>query len=208
MKAILKNDWYSVRYLILILTLMSVLSSWLNSITPEEGFFSLASPLIYAGFIPPALYMIDDRSKWGRFSAGLPGRRSDYIHAKYIIVVVSVIVVMAVTIICYLIRIFNIEKNELNEQLPVLVLGFSASLIMCSVLLPVTAAFGSKAGVVTFFITITLCGVIVGYCEAMIENGELSVPDFRHSLICFGAAAIIYGLSWLTSVQIYNHKEL
>ena len=208
MKAVLKNDWYSVRYLILILIVISVFSSWLNCVTPEEGCFNRASPLIYAAFLPPALYMMDERVKWGRFAAALPGKRCDYVNSKYISVIFSLIADMTVMTICHFIIKLSIEKNDPIEHLPVLVLGLSASLIMCSILLPITTAFGSKAGIVSFFITITLCGVVAGYYDAMIEDGNASLPDFGQGMIFLGAAAIIYILSWLISVLIYNHREL
>ena len=130
MKAVLKNDWYSIRYLILILMFISVFSSWLNSVTLEEGFFSMASPLIYSTFLPPALYMIDERSKWRCFASALPGKRSDYIHSKYISVIISLIVVMIIMVVCHLIT--SADRIQNGEQLPILLLGFSVSLISFS----------------------------------------------------------------------------
>lgn len=198
MKAVLKNDWYAVRNPLLILLLISVFSSWLKTLSPEESF---ASPLLYSAFLPPALYMIDERSKWGRFASALPGKRGDYIHSKYTSVGVSLLAVLAVTGICELIIAAKAQQSAL-------ILAFSAALVMCSILLPFTTAFGSKAGVAAFFVTITLCGVVVGYSDAMIEDGKASPPSLPQSLIFLLAAVITYGLSWLVSLQIYKRKEL
>ena len=206
MKAVLKNDWYSIRYLILTLMFISVITSWLYSTAPEEGYFIIALPLIYASFLPPVFYLIDERVKWGRFASALPGSRSEYIHSKYISVIVSLTAIMIVTVIYHLIT--AVDRTQYGEQLPVLVLGFSASLISCSILLPVTLAFGSKAGIVTVFVNMTLYGVVAGFCDGMIENGELSIPDLIQSLIFLGAAVVFCILSWLISILIYNHKEL
>ncbi len=208
MKAALKNDWYLLRYLLPIILLISVLSVWIYTITPDEVFLSLAFPLLFTSFIPTALYLTDERSRWGGFLVGLPGRRSAYIHAKYITGIMSIIIVFAVSVICNCLGIVVTGKNELNEQVTVFMLGFSAAVIMCSVFLPIMTRFGARVGIVVYFIMMFLLGIISGYFEAMIEDGEAAVPGFIFSLTVMGTAVIVYLLSWLVSLHIYKHKDL
>ena len=208
MKAALKNDWYSLRFMLLIMSILCVLLVEVYTITPSDGFFEIASPILYTAFIPIALYMIDERSKWGSFAAGLPGKRSAYIHAKYIAGIVSILLAMAVSIICCLVRVFVTGQNETDGQIPVFMLGFAAALMMCSVFLPSVTRFGARIGIILYLILITLCGIIAGYMEAMMEDGELAAPDYYFSLPVVGAAVIIYLLSWLITLQIYKNMEL
>ena len=56
--------------------------------------------------------------------------------------------------------------------------------------------------------TLIVLGIISGYFEAMIEDGEAAVPGFIFSLTVMGTAVIVYLLSWLVSLHIYKHKDL
>lgn len=208
MKAALKNDWYFLRYLLPILLFISVLSAVTYNLPPDEGYYSLAAPLLYASCIPAALFLLNERSRWGSFFAALPGKRSAYINAKYIAAFISLIFVMAVLVISYIINVFVSGHNEINREMPMLLIGFSVSLFLCSMFLPIITRFGARVGIVIFFVMIFLCGIMAGFYEGMIEFGDISAPDILFGIVSFGAALILYALSWMISLLIYKNKEL
>lgn len=208
MKAALKNDWYFLRYLLPILLFISVLSAVTYNLPPDEGYYSLAAPLLYASCIPAALFLLNERSRWGSFFAALPGKRSAYINAKYIAAFISLILVMAVLVNSCIIYVFVSGHNEMNKEMPMLLIGFSVSLFLCSMFLPIITRFGARVGIIIFLVMIFLCGIAAGFYEGMIEFGEVSAPDITSGITAVGVAAVIYLLSWLISLWIYKNKEL
>ena len=208
MKAALKNDWYFLRFLMPILVIFSVLSTVTYNLPPDEGYYSFAAPLLYASCIPAALFLLNERSKWGSFFAAMPGKCSAYIHAKYTATILCLIFVLAVLVICCIFNVFAAGQNEMNDQLQMLLIGFSVSLCLSSVFLPIITCFGARVGVVIFFIMMFLCGIVAGFYDGMIEFGEVSSLDIPSGVTAVGAAFILYILSWLISLRIYQHKEL
>lgn len=208
MKAALKNDWYYLRFLLPILLIFSVLSTVTYNLPPDEGYYSLVSPLLYASCIPAALFLLNERSRWGSFFAAMPGKRSAFIHAKYIAAFLSIIFVMAVLVISCIINVFANGHNEMDKEMPMLLTGFSVSLCLCAVFLPIITRFGAKVGVVIFFIMMFICGIAAGFYEGMIEYGEIAAPDIPFGIASVGAALILYALSWIISLMIYKNKEL
>ena len=208
MKAALKNDWYYLRFLLPILLIFSVLSTVTYNLPPDEGYYSLVSPLLYASCIPAALFLLNERSRWGSFFAAMPGKRSAFIHAKYIAAFLSIIFVMAVLVISCIVYVFASGNNEMDKEMPILLTGFSVSLFLCSMFLPIITRFGAKVGVIIFFIMMFICGIAAGFYEGMIEYGEIAAPDIPFGIASVGAAIIIYLISWLLSFWIYKSKEL
>ena len=96
----------------------------------------------------------------------------------------------------------------MDKEMPILLTGFSVSLFLCSMFLPIITRFGAKVGVIIFFIMMFLCGITAGFYEGMIEYGEIAAPDIPFGIASLGAAIIIYLLSWLLSFWIYKSKEL
>ena len=208
MKAALKNDWYYLRFLLPILLLFSVLSTVTYNLPPDEGYYSLAAPLLYTSCIPAALFLLNERSRWGSFFAALPGKRSAYINAKYIAAFISLIFVMAVLVISFTINVFASGHNEMDKEMPMLLTGFSVSLFLCSMFLPIITRFCARVGVIIFFIMMFICGIAAGFYEGMIEYGEIAAPDIPFGIASVGAALILYALSWIISLMIYKNKEL
>ena len=208
MKAALKNDWYYLRFLLPILLIFSVLSTVTYNLPPDEGYYSLVSPLLYASCIPAALFLLNERSRWGSFFAAMPGKRSAFIHAKYIAAFSSLTFVMAVLVISCTINVFAAGHNGMDKEMPMLLTGFSVSLFLCSVFLPIITRFGAKVGEVIFFIMMFICGIAAGFYEGMIEYGEIAAPDIISGITAVGAALILYALSWIISLMIYKNKEL
>lgn len=114
MKTNLKNDIYYIRFIIPIFLFSSFVYTCIHKEGQSEMLFELALPMIYAAATPVIMYFTDERSRWISFSAGLPGRRFGYIHAKYISSGSLLLTVMAASVICLML----IKNNELNTQMP------------------------------------------------------------------------------------------
>ena len=208
MKANLKNDWYVLRFIPLIMIFFSGVLTLMGTRFEYSGFTGSVLPMVYTACTPIILFINDERSKWARTAAALPGNRRNYIHSKFISGIICFIYVIVISLGFYVLKDFLTGRNEVIEQLPFFMLGFAASVFMFSVFLPIIVLFGVKGGTVAFFILVTLYSVVVGYIEAMIEDGESAMPDIYFSLPYIGVSAVIFILSWLISLLIFKHKDL
>ena len=200
MKGLILKDLYMVKaYLRAFLILMAGFIV-MSAFSAENAFF-LFYPAILAGSMPFTLIAYDERSKWNQYCGVLPVSRKAVVSARYIIALGFFLAVFILTAILQLFSpIFTPQSYAANLCLLV-VMG----LLTPTVLLPLTFRFGVEKGRLFYY-------VIIGVFCALSATAA-NISDFYVRLptaplfILPVLTLVLFAVSWLISIRIYERKE-
>ena len=200
MKGLLLKDYYmTVKYcrmLILMVLIFAAVSAVSNSI------FLISSPFIIAGVLPVSLYAYDEKSGWCSYADAMPYSRAQQVSAKYISALVFICLVM---LICTVGK--AITGDSFIEDFSLLVMLCGTGLLSAAVLLPFVLKFGSEKGRWAYYAVIIIACVIAA---AVFDTGSavaLELTGTAAACILAGCV-LLFGLSWLLSIKIYEKREL
>ena len=200
MKGLLLKDYYmTVKYcrmLILMVLIFAAVSAVSNSI------FLISYPFIIAGVLPVSLYAYDEKSGWCSYADAMPYSRAQQVSAKYI---------SALVFICLVLLICTVGKaltgDSFIEDFSLLVMLCGTGLLSAAVLLPFVLKFGSEKGRWAYYAVIIIACVIAA---AVFDTGSavaLELTGAAAACILAGCV-LLFGLSWLLSIKIYEKREL
>lgn len=200
MKGLLLKDYYmTVKYcrmLILMVLIFAAVSAVSNSI------FLISYPFIIAGVLPVSLYAYDEKSGWCSYADAMPYSRAQQVSAKYISALVFICLVM---LICTVGK--AITGDSFIEDFSLLVMLCGTGLLSAAVLLPFVLKFGSEKGRWAYYAVIIIACVIAA---AVFDTGSavaLELTGTAAACILAGCV-LLFGLSWLLSIKIYEKREL
>ena len=200
MKGLLLKDYYmTVKYcrmLILMVLIFAAVSAVSNSI------FLISYPFIIAGVLPVSLYAYDEKSGWCSYADAMPYSRAQQVSAKYISALVFICLVM---LICTVGK--AITGDSFIEDFSLLVMLCGTGLLSAASLLPFVLKFGSEKGRWAYYAVIIIACVIAA---AVFDTGSavaLELTGTAAACILAGCV-LLFGLSWLLSIKIYEKREL
>jgi hypothetical protein len=169
----------------------------------ENGFFTIY-PMIIGMIIPVSLISYDERFKWHVACDAMPVSREMAVSSKYLLTLLSVLVVGALSMLAQGIRLSRVGELSALWELPGLLLPIG--LIAPALLLPAIFRLGVERGRIFYFV---LVGVV---CAAGVMLGTgtraaLRVQGISAPLLCL-ASVVIFALSWLLSIFLYQRREL
>ena len=200
MKGLLLKDYYmTVKYcrmLILMVLIFAAVSAVSNSI------FLISYPFIIAGVLPVSLYAYDEKSGWCSYADAMPYSRAQQVSAKYISALVFICLVM---LICTVGK--ALTGDSFIEDFSLLVMLCGTGLLSAASLLPFVLKFGSEKGRWAYYAVIIIACVIAA---AVFDTGSavaLELTGAAAACILAGCV-LLFGLSWLLSIKIYEKREL
>ena len=200
MKGLILKDLYMakshLRFFILLIFGFVLLATF-----SSENTFFLFYPAILAGTVPFSLLAYDEQSKWNQYCATLPVSRKTIVSARYVTACIFFFpVLLLIALLQPFSPSFHAESYVLNLSL-LIVMG----LLTPTVLLPLTFRFGvDKGRLFYYFIIGSFCALSVTAANISELAGKVSaVPVFVLPI----AVIILFILSWLLSIRIYERKE-
>lgn len=207
MKGLLLKDLYMTRkyfrsfaLLIAVFLVCSVFSDTIS--------FMVLYPCVLAGMIPVNLMSYDSQSRWEEYAGALPYTRAQLVSAKYLLGLVSILTVLALTGICQGLRMVLEGSFLWQELLPLLAMLLVLSLVTPALSMPLLFRLGVEKGRLIYLVFIGVaCGgsVFLGMAVPAFALG--SVLAGLLPLMCLAAAGL-YGISWYVSVRFYQKREL
>lgn len=200
MKGLLLKDYYmTVKYcrmLILMVLIFAAVSAVSNSI------FLISYPFIIAGVLPVSLYAYDEKSGWCSYADAMPYSRAQQVSAKYISALVFICLVM---LICTVGK--ALTGDSFIEDFSLLVMLCGTGLLSAAVLLPFVLKFGSEKGRWAYYAVIIIAFVIAA---AVFDTGSAlgSMLIVNAAAYILAGCVLLFGLSWLLSIKIYEKREL
>lgn len=170
----------------------------------------LILPMIFSAFALGSV-MRDEQSRWRQYSIAMPYGRKEYVLAKYLAQILSLLI--SIVIITVLWGISSVKMGFFDKEL-LTVLLLSAcvvGIVYPLIMFPITMAFSSNTSRLFFLI---LNGFIGGLGGTTLSNDRFIntvLTSKITSLTPFVILAVIvalYLLSWGLSIKIYEKRDL
>ena len=209
MTGLVYKDLMVMKKTLLIYVIIGAFYGYLDISNGRTGMM-FAMLLITSTMVPISAIAYDERCKWDKLVNTAPVSRKEVIAAKYLLALVLTAISAVMVFIVYLFK----PGMTISENLATVAVMSLMAMVYQAFLLPTIIKFGSEKGrmimMIILFAPIVLIGVL-----AKREIINLSVlSDFleanSHLLpyITVAAVAVIYLISIMVSVKIYESKDL
>ena len=198
MKGLIIKDLYLAKKYCRSLALFVVIFSLMQFMNSENILFVLM-PVMVGGILPVTLIAYDEQAKWTEFAGTLPCTKSEYVEGKYVIGLMGFTATALITLIVHIIC-----AGTANVGAFVGIIGL-IGLIPASILLPLVFRLGVNKGRIFYYIILGGFAGLIGV-KAGIDGGS-GISDLGGTWLFLPAALIVYALSCLLSVRLYNSKK-
>ena len=203
MKALLRKDFY-----VLVTTFKTVLLIWMAFplaaiVSPQNASFILYVGLV-AGTLSSTLISYEEREKWPLFAGTLPLSRKQVITERYLFTLIMIVIstiIGAFVLLTYVIRGYGEYASP-----ALLIQNFATSLVMPSLLLPITYRFGIEKGryVVMFLVIFMALG---SQQLSFLFSDNNGLAGFIVPAMLLGSLALFVA-SYFLSIKWYVNKEI
>ena len=205
MKGLLLKDYYTAKnYLrsLFLVAFVFIAASFFN-----DYVFFLYYPCIFSSTAAMTLISYEEKDRWNIYAETLPCSRVQIVSCKYIVSLIfgtlTAIALLFVQTAAMLYR-----KTFALGQIAELALNFIPLLLLPSaILLPPVYKFGAEKGRIAYYIIIGSFCAILG-----IWNPSEGIPAFSFTpainLIVGIASILLFGISWILSIKLYQKREL
>ena len=219
MKSMIKNDFFTFKKFLLILTVVSVILNfkWVidfcfGAELPGNDFISdfALYPMMYLPVLPTLLCTVDMRTGWKQFGAAMPVKRSDYVGSKYLLTLIAGLIMICMITVCGVISRLLFHSAIDAEYFYFVAALFMVLNLFCAFVTPF-CFIGRTAAIAAYMILLVVIGssATVFLDSSLFDKQGLElIFDIRTQLILFVCTAVLYALSWLISVRIYQNKDL
>lgn len=206
MKGLLRKDCYMLfRYCRMILLVVLVFVPL--SAMQDAGLFLILYPAMLISLLPATLLSYEERDHWDSYCMTLPYTKTQLVASKYILGLINSSAVILLSLLTYLLRTTmaaSVSVTELGRLFSMLVV---TSCLAPAFVLPFMFRFGAEKGRLVYFAVIVLfCIVTYGSADVLGKaNFVLSEGFFGLAAV---AAFLLYGLSCLISIRLYQKRDI
>jgi len=207
MKGLLLKDFYMAKKYCRMVLLLIVVFAGVSIAEPSNLFFQFY-PVVMASMLPVTILGYDEKCHWNVYGQIFPYSKKQFVSVKYLMALFFVcgmwFLLAVVQLISTLVNGAGFHGNFWFFFLLVLSCGLFAS----GIILPVIFRFGTEKGRLAFMVVIVLiCG---GSAATMSIDISLYVPVSAGilSFMILAGSSMLFLLSWLVSIKIYEKREL
>lgn len=210
MKGLLLKDLYMTAkycrtYLLIGIVFIAVSFAGMDS----QNIFFVFYPCLLCGMIPVNLLAYDERSRWMEYSGTLPYSKAQIVSGKYLVgILVQGAMLLAVGI-AQAVRMKLAGTFQLGEFALFMALIFAMATVTSSISLPFMFRWGVEKGRIAYYAMIGfVCAA--GYLGSVFFTESTSLAMGRSALmaiLCLVGTGI-YAASWLTSIALYQKREV
>ena len=178
----------------------------LATIRPDNSFWAVYGTFFFVTLVS-SLMAVDEQSRWLSYCDILPLKRRDIINERYLLS----LILTAALVVLFLILSLIFRHADMPTVLVTAGMMVALSLLAISVSMPINVKFGTAKGQMvrmTVIVVMVACGMFIINYAGPITAILLQV---KASILLFSAAAVIvliFALSWLLSIRIYEKKSL
>ena len=209
MKGILLKDWYLLwrqgKFMFLLALVYLILSA-----AGENQFFG-GFAILFLSMLPMTTLGLDERNRWDRYAVTLPVTRRQLVLEKYLLALIGLFIG------CFLYLLFSLtgaavrqHPFDLGGALLILIPMVSGSLLFSALHFPITFQLGVEKARLWFMLIIALVAAVIGGLVGWISSAqqELSSLNLGWMVWLLPASALLFALSAILSVRIYEAREL
>ncbi len=177
---------------------------------------SMKTPTYLASMITLMLTMTsvssftyDDYSKWEKFGRSLPVTKKQIVLSKYLLTLIMALagsIISAVYILIW--QAFN-SSASLLENISIVLVMFSVTLIFTSIAIPLIYKFGVEKYRLINLVIFGGIFLLFMFVFSVYDISQIPESAFFAILLCLPVPALLLtGISYTISCRIYNKKEL
>ncbi len=171
-----------------------------------ENSFFVVYPMIIGMMLPVSIISYDERFKWHVACDALPVSRAQAVSAKYILTLLLVGLIFALTMLIQGIRLNRAGDLAQLWELPGMLLP--VGLVGPAVLLPVIFRLGVEKGRIFYYV---LVGLVAASAVIFSSGQSPEIPTAQVQLpglaLVLGSL-VLFALSWGLSIVLYQRREL
>lgn len=213
MIGLIKKDFYiylgsgQLKYITLFILLYGIIG-----ITSNNMSFLSAAMVAFVAVFPINSISLDQNCHWNAFAVTMPVKRKDIIISKYIISSILILIGGTLSIICSFFM-----KSSFTENLFVTIVILSLSLIWAAISYPIIFKMGIEKGklismgiiVIPVVIGVAVGKEIVNFLVQFMNFNKFETFFENYGyLILFVMSILIYVISGLISIKIFERKDL
>lgn len=205
MIGLLRKDLYMTLAYCRMFLLILALFLGVGLVNGENNFFVIY-PMIIGMMLPVSLISYDERFKWHIACDTLPCSRAQVVSSKYILTLLTVGLVFALTMLFQGIRLARLGTPEKLWDLAGLLLP--VGLAGPALLMPVIFRLGVEKGRLFYY---ALVGVVCAAAVFLSSGQAAEKPAALTSLpgwIPAAGSLVLFALSWVLSIVLYKRREL
>lgn len=204
MKGLLRKDFIMIwKYCKSILSIVPLFLAC-SYVVRDNGFF-VTYPAVLVGMLSVTLISYDERSKWNVYCQTFPLPRWKVVSGKYIIAVISLVIVTALTAAMQFVIFSQSAPFDRSGYLSIVNTTLTLALLSPSLMLPLVFKLGSeKARSAYMLVIVGLCGAIFPFVGASLQI----LMDILTSPALPMLALAAFAGSWLLSIRFYNKRDL
>ena len=208
MKGLLLKDWYMMKkycraYLVIAVVFIAV------SLVNTDNMFFLFYPCMFCGMIPDNLLAYDERSRWMQYSGTLPYTRAQIVSAKYLIGLLTQVVILVLTGIAQGVKMTVSGTFVFSDFLVLMLLLLTVSTLTSSISLPFFFKLGVEKGRTAYYAMIGfVCGASVLASSLLNAQTEMEIQPNLLLVVLPLIGICVYALSWYLSIVFYKKREL
>lgn len=204
MKALLIKDFYLMIKTCKLFLIMILAIFFMAVFFPERAAVYLYATILM-GMLSHSLLAIEERDGSDKYYLICPVSKKQLVAEKYVL---SVIFVAVISLAIAVLEV--IKSTDINTVFFILSLVVSVGLVFPSISMPIMFRFGYAKGKILF-----MClGGLIGASSAFIVNAGSFVADSLAlelngflPLILIGGSVVIFALSCLLSIKLYQKRE-
>lgn len=207
MKGLLLKDFYMAKKYCRMVLCIIIVFLLVSFVQESSNVFFVFYPVVIASILPVSLQAYDEKCKWVTYGDAFPYSRKQLVSVKYLMSLFFTGVIWMAALVAQIVRSLNIYAEVISNMFPMMFLVLSLSLLSSSILLPVIFILGTERGRVAYMSTIAF--ICAGSSLFMKEDLSIRLPYSMDvlSILFLAFGIVIFGLSWLLSVRIYQKKE-
>ncbi len=206
MKGLLKKDCYLIAAYGRTLLLVSAVFLFVSAVMPsDQNFFFVIYPVLFAGVLPTTLISYEERSGWNRYCDAMPVSRKTVVSARYLMTLLCFVLLYALTLAVHAAVLLPKGQGKTLAELAGLLP--CVGLLAPAAMLPVTLRFGVEKARLVYYVFI---GMIVA-CALIFMKNPTATADVVPGVGILAACAVtllLFVLSWLLSLKLYEKREL
>lgn len=209
MKGLLLKDFYmSWKYCRMVFLMMLVFLG--VSAAGDENLFFVVYPMMVASIVPTTILSYDEKSGWNLYSGALPYSRAQLVSAKYILAAVLIFAVWILSAGIQLVRAGLGGAADLQELAFILAVLLLMGIGSSGLILPVMFKYGVEKGRFAYYLAIAVvCGGGVAFPQ-IIDQMKITLNVESHMVpaIMTAAGIVLFAVSWIISVKVYEKREI
>ena len=206
MKGLLRKDYYMLfrncRMLLLVIFIFLPLSA-----LQEGGAFLIFYPALLISLLPSTLLAYDERDHWDSYCMTLPCTKSQLVASKYLLGLLNSSVVILLSMLVCLLRMSLTASFSTTELYTTFCLQAIISCLAPAFVLPFMFRYGTEKGRLVYYVVVVLFCMVTYGSPDILSKTDIILSKGFFGLVTI-AAFVIYGLSCLLSIRLYQKREI